>query len=93
MEGIACAQAWRLRRRSNHLGNSPDAGLAGARRVRGEVSGGQVSGSWGEGGGVSGFQAGGCVKSLDPKSQGWAWGQIETGRDLALLRGCSLAPC
>ena len=41
---------------------------------------------------VPGFQAGGCVKSLDPKSQGWARGQIEIGRDLALLRGCAWAP-
>lgn len=70
-----------------------DAGLARARRVRGEVSGGQVSESREEGLGVSEFQAGGRVKSLDPKSQGWARGQIETGRDLALLQGCSWAPC
>ena len=45
-----------------------------------------------EGLGVSGFQAGGCVKSLDPKSQGWAPGQIKIGRDLALLQGCAWAP-
>ena len=92
MEGIACAQAWRIRKRSAHSRNSPDAGLARARRVRGEVSRGQVSESPEEGLGVSGFQAGGCVKSLDPKSQGWARGQIEIGRDLALLRGCAWAP-
>ena len=60
--------------------------------MRGEVSRDQVSESPEEELGVSGFQAGGCVKSLDPKSQGWARGQIKIGRDLAFLQGCAWAP-
>lgn len=65
--GIACAQAWRIRKEEMPVRNSPDAGLARARRLRGS-GGGQVSESPEEGlGGFRGFQAGGCVKSPDPK--------------------------